>query len=106
MADDARKEPKFPWDYDILNNAFWNSLDYRIGRNFLQCYTESEISHMTFDESLHFDRKLSYLRTLLDHTFREREEKSAPTPLHDSNYKILAQFERWSKYHLLFLGQV
>jgi len=86
MADDARKSPKFPWDYDVPNDAFWSSLEYGVARNFLQCYNESEISKMHFDETLSGPEKLKCLRQYLDNTFEEREEKVAPTPLHNADY--------------------
>lgn len=87
MSDDARKQPKFPWDYDVPNNTFWNDLEYVVGRNFLQCYTEDEIRQMPFDETLPAKEKLKYLGGLLEKTFTEKEKQAAPTPLHDANYK-------------------
>ena len=87
MSTYSRKEPRFSWDYDRLNNAFWNSLNYVVGRNFLQCYTESKISRMTFDESLPLAEKLAYLRSQLDETFSGREEEGAPVSFHDADYK-------------------
>lgn len=88
MAVAARQAPKMPWDFDVPNDAFWNGLDYQIGRNFLQCYEESEISQMTFDDSLSYDEKLKFLRDILQHTFADEAAKTAPTPLHDTNYKL------------------
>jgi hypothetical protein len=32
MSDDARKQPKFPCDYDVPKNAFWNDLECVVGR--------------------------------------------------------------------------
>ena len=87
MSKEARQFPKFPWDYDVPNNAFWNSLDYKVGRNFFQCYTESEIAEMTFDGSLPTDEKLRFLRSLLHQTLAEKEARASPTPFHDVDYK-------------------
>ncbi|KAE8452039.1 hypothetical protein EG329_002204 [Mollisiaceae sp. DMI_Dod_QoI] len=87
MSDDARKEPKFPWDYEVPNDAFWNSLEYTLARNFLQCYNESEISKMHFDATLPSPEKLKYLRRYLDNTFEEKDKKAAPVPLHDADYQ-------------------
>lgn len=87
MSDDARKSPKFPWDYDIPNDAFWNSVEYSVARNFLQCYNESDISKMRFDETLSKPEKLHDLHQYLNNTFKEKEEEIAPTPLHDADYQ-------------------
>ena len=86
MSKEARQPPEFPWDYDVPNNAFWNSLDNKVGRNFLQCYTEPEISKMTFDEGLPDEGKLKLLRHILNQTLAEREAQSAPTSFHDADY--------------------
>lgn len=51
MVDEARQEPRFSWDYNVPNTAFWNSLDYRTGRGFLSCYDQGEISLMYLDET-------------------------------------------------------
>jgi len=87
MSDDARKQPRFPWDCDVPNNAFWNDLEYVAGRNFLQCYTEDEIAQIPFDETLPAGEKLKYLGGVLEKTFADKEAKTAPTPLHDADYK-------------------
>jgi hypothetical protein len=87
MSVTARKPPKFPWDYEVPNTTFWNSLDYKVGRNFLQCHTESEISQMTFNETLSLEEKLKYLRSILNQTLSAKSKKTAPIPLHDVDYK-------------------
>ena len=43
---------------------------------------------MTFDEALPLEEKLKCLRDTLERTFSEREAKTAPTPLHDADYKF------------------
>ena len=86
MAKEARQSLKFPYDYDVPNNAFWNSLDYKVGRNLLQCYNESEIFKMTFDESLLDEEKLKSLRNVLEQTLAEREAKSSPSSFHNADY--------------------
>ncbi|CZR66255.1 uncharacterized protein PAC_16156 [Phialocephala subalpina] len=93
MSGDARKHPKFPWDFEVPNDPFWNSLEYTVARNFLQCYTESEISKMHFDETLSAPEKLSYLRRYLDSSFFRKEKEAAPTPFHDANYQLWMQFK-------------
>jgi hypothetical protein len=47
---------------------------------------------MTFDEALPFE-KLKYLRDILNETFSEREAETAPTPLHDVDYKSWSYLE-------------
>ncbi len=86
MAKEARQSPKFPWDCDVPDDAFWNSLDYKVGRAFLRCYTESEVSAMTFDPSLSREQKLQYLRETLNNTLIEKERDAAPSPLRDVDY--------------------
>ena len=48
MSVTARKPPKFPWDHEVPNMAFWNSLDYKVGRNFQQCTRASETAAQKF----------------------------------------------------------
>ncbi|KAK6208951.1 hypothetical protein LQW54_006699 [Pestalotiopsis sp. IQ-011] len=50
---------KFQWDYDVPNDEFWNSLPFATGRNFLQCFEESEIRALSaqFDASQSVDDK-------------------------------------------------
>lgn len=92
-AGDASKHLKFPWDYDVPNDAFWKSLEYTVARNFLQCYTEAEISKMHFDETLSLPEKFQCLRCYLDSSFYRKEKEAAPTPLHDANYQLWMQFK-------------
>ena len=87
MAEEARKSPKFSWDYDVPNTPFWNSLDYRLSRNFLQCYTEAEIAQFDLDETLSVDDKIECLRTLLENTLAEKGTKVSPKSLHDADYE-------------------
>lgn len=75
-----------PWDYEVPKNPFWNHCNYSLGRNFPQCYTESEKSRLTFDENLSHNDKLQYLLRTLDNTLAGKETKSAPTPFKDVNY--------------------
>ena len=86
MSKEAQQSPKFPCDYDVPNNAFWSSLDYKVGRNFLQCYNEPGISKMTFNESFTNDEKLKALRTIPSHTLDEKEAQSAPKLFYDADY--------------------
>jgi hypothetical protein len=86
MSDDAHRPPKFEWDYEVPQNAFWSNLNYSVGRNFLQCYTSPEISEMTFDENLSVDEKLDYLLRTLDNTLAKKETESAPIPLKDADH--------------------
>lgn len=86
MSDDSHRPPKFEWDYEVPHNAFWSNLNYSVGRNFLQCYTSSEISEMTFDENLSVDEKLDYLLRTLDNTLAKKETESAPIPLKDADH--------------------
>ena len=93
MAKEARQSPKFPWDFDVPDDEFWNSLNYKVGRAFLPCYTESEISKMTFDPSLSKEEKLQYLRHNLSNTLDEKEKDAAPLPLREVDYQSWHQLK-------------
>ncbi|TVY78359.1 hypothetical protein LSUE1_G007174 [Lachnellula suecica] len=93
MAADARKKPKFPWDYEVPNTAFWNDLSYAVGVGFLRCYSDAEISRMTFDERLSTEDKLKYLLETLQTTFSEKEQEAAPTPLREADHSTWSRFQ-------------
>ena len=86
MAEASRQEPRFPWDYDVPDNAFWNSLDHNVGRAFVSCYTQYEIEQMKFDASLTEEEKLRFLRDTLINTLRQKENYGAPLLLRNVDY--------------------
>ena len=67
---------KFEWDFDVPTDGFWEDLDYRLIKAFLQCYAEPEIVEMTFDETLSTDDKLASLLKYLENTLANKENKS------------------------------
>jgi hypothetical protein len=84
MAQAARISPKFPWDYDVSGNPFWDSFGgraYKLERCFASCYTQDEVSQMTFDNSLNETQKLEFLRSVLQTTLDSNQ-----APLHDTDY--------------------
>jgi hypothetical protein len=86
MAEASRQLPKFPWDVEVPNDAFWNTLDHNIGRTFFSTYSEAEIEQMTFDTSLANEEKLKFLRDTLYNTLIQEEKAAAPLPLRDAEY--------------------
>lgn len=94
MSDDARKSPKFPWDYDVPSSPFWENLEYTTARNFLSCYSASEISDIPFDSNstLPTPDKLKFLRQYLNTTTKTKEEEVAPTPLYEADFQTWFAF--------------
>jgi len=41
----------FPWEYAVPNTEFWKSLDFVIGRNFLKCFSRTEIDEMNLEQA-------------------------------------------------------
>jgi hypothetical protein len=85
---------KFAWDYDVPNDAFWDSLPFTTGRNFLQCFSASELDASVssrLDPSLSTDEKHRLLLELAEQKLA-REEAAAQTsdqkPLHEKNYDL------------------
>ena len=87
MSIAARQSPKFPWDYEVPNNAFWNSLDYKVGRTFSSVYTEPELSRMSLDASLPLEEKMRLLRDILSSTLATKDNDTYPALLRDVDYR-------------------
>ncbi|ETS85938.1 hypothetical protein PFICI_03963 [Pestalotiopsis fici W106-1] len=99
---------KFPWDYDVPNDAFWTSLPFTTGRNFLQCFQKSEIEALSsqFDASLSTDDKHRLLLRIVQAKLAEAREAASqksnhhggsgksPLLLHEINY------DAWQKFML------
>ncbi|KAK3627171.1 hypothetical protein LTR56_019385 [Elasticomyces elasticus] len=83
----ARQEPKFPWDCDVPQTAFWDDIEYNLARDFLQCYTEPELSQMTFDESLSQKEKLEQLREILKTSIKTQNPSGDPASLPEDEHK-------------------
>lgn len=105
----APQNNKFQWDYDVPNDEFWNSLPFTTGRNFLQCFEESEIQALSpqFDASLSADDKHRLLLRLTQEKLSQaeagakaqaQEENASPNstqqPLHQRDY------DAWQKLML------
>jgi tetratricopeptide (TPR) repeat protein len=106
MAKEARQSPKFPWDCDVPDDDFWKSLDYKVGRAFLPCYSESEISNMSFDPSLPREEKLQYLRDTLNNTLGQKEKDAAPLPVREVDYQSWNQLKFGLSALDFFLGDL
>jgi tetratricopeptide (TPR) repeat protein len=86
MAEASRQLPKFPWDVEVPDDAFWSTLDHNIGRNFFSTYSEAEISQLTFPENLTNEEKLRFLRDTFNNSLIQEEKAAAPLPLRDAEY--------------------
>lgn len=90
---------KFAWDYDVPNNAFWNSVPFTTARNFLQCFSEAEVKSISskFDKTLSVEEKHRLLLALAKEKL-SAEEHTAQTsehrPLHEKDY------DAWQKLML------
>lgn len=90
---------KFSWDYDVPNDAFWNDLPFTTARNFLQCFSASEIQSLSsqFDEKLTTDEKHALLLKLAERKLADEEsaaQASEQKPLHEKDY------DAWQKLML------
>ncbi|KAJ7242572.1 hypothetical protein B0H12DRAFT_847512 [Mycena haematopus] len=80
--DAAQQQPKFDWDYDVPETPFWRDLPFTAGRNFLTCFSASELEDINFDESLSVPFKLSFLLSILEARLATRKAAVSPVPLH------------------------
>lgn len=87
MATTAETPQNFPWEYDVPDTPFWNSLPHYAGNVFLRCFPESEVSAMDLDETLPVAEKEHFLLGKLKKKLAEKEKEAAPIPFHDSDYK-------------------
>jgi tetratricopeptide (TPR) repeat protein len=76
----------FSWEYPLPDNEFWNTLDFVVGRNFLQCFSEDEIKQMHFDDTLSKRGKLELLLNLLREKLSSQDAAAAPQTLYCVNY--------------------
>jgi hypothetical protein len=83
-------ETKFSWDYDVPNIPFWSDLQpdstITIARNFLTCFSKSEVEDMNLDDTLDKDQKLHLLLRLLQEKLAAREAQVSPQPLRMVDY--------------------
>jgi len=79
----------FPWEYGVPDNDFWNDLDWKIGKNFLTCFTDAEIDAMTpqLKGTLSRTEKIKLLRCLLQDTLAFEERNLAPKSLLEVDVK-------------------
>ncbi|KAI1848435.1 hypothetical protein JX265_008783 [Neoarthrinium moseri] len=67
---------KFSWDFDVPADAFWSSLPFSTGRNFLQCFDPADIEIMSpqFDASLPIENKNRLLLRLTQQKLAVEED--------------------------------
>ncbi|KAK7063718.1 hypothetical protein R3P38DRAFT_2819952 [Favolaschia claudopus] len=93
-AAEAKPQPKFSWDYDVPDTPFWRDLPFVAGRNFLTCYTDSEISELNLDGTLPVPSKLSLLLSHLETRLAQRKAAASPVELH------IADPDEWQRLML------
>ena len=78
----------FSWEYPIPVNDFWKSLDFIVGRNFLQCFSPAEIELLRLEESesLSKEGKLQLLLKLLQEKLSAGDTAAALQTLYDVDY--------------------
>ncbi|KAJ3018688.1 hypothetical protein HKX48_002731 [Thoreauomyces humboldtii] len=78
---------KFSWDCDVPQTPFWSDLDFKTGRNFLNCYSNSELDAMPFPKTMPKAEKLELLLDRLTTTLKEKTAALSPKLLWESDMK-------------------
>lgn len=86
----------FPWEGPIPVTPFWDSLTYSAARNFLTCFTSSELDHLPIDptSTANNDKKLELLLQILTNKLTTKQSASTPNSLHETDYNT------WNTLHL------
>ena len=82
---------KFPWEYPVPDDDFWNSLEYTTCRNFLECFSEDEIQSKRFDASLSQEEKLQLLLELVQQKHATEDAAASPQTLYDVDFAAWKQ---------------
>jgi len=85
-AQEKPQQQKFDWDYDVPDTPFWRDLPFVAGRNFLTCYSASEIEDINFDGTLSVPEKFTFLLSLLEARLETRKAAAFPVSLHTADY--------------------
>jgi hypothetical protein len=75
---DVGEAKNFSWEYPVPDNGFRNILDFVVGRNFMQCFSEDEMKQMHFDDTLSKRGKLGLLLNLLREKLSSQDAAAAP----------------------------
>jgi hypothetical protein len=98
---DVGEAKNFSREYPVPDNEFRNTLDFVVGRNFMQCFSEDEMKQMHFDDTLSKRGKLGLLLTLLREKLSSQDAAAAPQTLYYVNYAA------WDKLLLgIYTGQI
>jgi hypothetical protein len=92
---DIGEAKNFSWEYPVPDNEFWNTLDFVVCRNFLQCFSADEIERLPFDSILSKRGKLELLLKFLRERLSSQDAAAAPQTLYDVNY------EAWDRENTL-----
>jgi hypothetical protein len=95
-------EIKYSWDFDVPETPFWSNLEFTVARNFLTCFTSSEVEQMPLDESLDNEAKLRLLLSKVQQKLTTREREVAPVILHDLDFsewqRLMIAIETMQKF--------
>ena len=80
----------FAWEYPVPNNAFWGPLDFVAGRNFLKCFSSSELQAMEprLIGSLPNPEKYELLLKILNEKLEAGDKAAAPKTLQEVDHKV------------------
>ena len=98
----ASQVQKFPWDFDVPETPFWSDLEFTVARNFLTCFSESEVKQMHLDHNLDRESRLRLLLGLVQQKLVAREAEVAPSRLHAEDFnewqRIMIGIETMQKF--------
>jgi tetratricopeptide (TPR) repeat protein len=95
-----RPGPKYSWDLEPPQGAFWENLDYKIIRSFPLFYTTEELEALVkyVDPAIEPEAKLQFLTQKLEQRFQEKKDLIGPST-HYQNIEPTT----WGKL-VVFLG--
>jgi len=81
--------PKYEWDFDVPNTPFWKDMEFKVAKNFLNCFQPEEVDKIHFDATLSVQDRLRFLLSQLQSRLDAGQAAAAPQELH------VAQPEEW-----------
>lgn len=83
---DIGSAKSFSWEYPVPIDAFWDSLDFLVVCNSLQCFSAEGMSQLPLDDSLSKDGKLEILLKLLQDKLASEDAPAAPMTFYDVDF--------------------
>lgn len=79
----------FSWEYPVPKNAFWGPLDFVVGRNFLKCFSSSELQAMELRliGSLPNFEKYELLLKILNEKLEASNKAATPRTMQEVDHK-------------------